>query len=169
MLLGTDLFIVERGGVQYQMNSDLLKVFLQSNYITADITARDGLSLDVGDEVYVVDASADATVSAGGAKYIYDGTNFIKTAEDESMDVVIAPTDLSYTASPTGGLIENTSGSGAPIPIVDATNSGLATPQMINDSHVKAFAALTPATNPVLVNSLNQEIGFSISGLNPLP
>jgi len=167
-LLNSDLLLVERGGVEYQMNAEQLKAFLQTNFIAADIAGRDALDLNVGDEIYVVDATADATVDAGGAKYIYDGTAFIKTAEDESFDVSIAPVDLAYTPSPTNGLVTSSSGTDATIPAVSATNAGLATPAMLENSHVAAVASGTAATNPVTV-SADQEIGFSIGALAPLP
>lgn len=167
-LLSTDLFIVERGGIQYKMDADQLKTFVQANYIAADITARNALTLDASDEVYVVDASADADVTSGGAKYIWDGANFLKMAEDESFDVTIAPTDLAYTPSPTNGLVTSSTGTDATIPVVDGTNAGLATPAMLNNSHVAATSALTAATNPVTVGG-SQDVGFSISQLSALP
>lgn len=167
-LTGTDLFIVERGGTQYKMDADQIKTFVQANYIASDIPARDALTLDVGDEVYVVDASADGTVTTGGAKYIWDGAAFIKTAEDESFDVAISPTNLGYTASPTNGLVTSSTGTDATVPAVDGTNAGLATPAMFNNSHVAATSALTAPTNPVTV-SAGQAVGFSISQLSALP
>lgn len=167
-LTSTDLFIVERGGVQYKMDADQVKTFVQANYIAADIAARDALTLDTGDEVYVVDASADGTVATGGAKYIWDGSAFIKMAEDESFDVTIAPTNLGYTPSPTNGLLTSTTGTDATIPSVDATNAGLATPTMFTNSHVPATSALTATTNPVTV-SAGQAVGFSVSALAALP
>jgi len=167
-LLATDEFIVRRGGVEYKMDAGQLKAFLQANYIAADITARDALTLDVSDEVYVVDATADATVDAGGAKYIWDGTNFLKLAEDESFDVAVAPTNLGYTPSPTNGLVTSDTGTDATIPAVTATNAGLATPAMLTNSHVAATSAGTVTTNPITIGS-GQEVGFNIGQLAPLP
>lgn len=40
--------------------------------------------------VYVKDASGDATVSSGGAEYLYDGSGWIKTSEEESLDLVLS-------------------------------------------------------------------------------
>lgn len=168
MLTNTDLFIVERGGIEYQMDAAQLQTFVQANFIAADIAARDALTLVAGQEVYVVDATADATVGAGGAKYIFDGAAFIKIAEDESFDVAISPTNLGYTPSPTNGLVTSDTGTDATIPAVTATNAGLATPAMLNATHDAATAALTPATNPVTVDA-GQAVGFSISQLAPLP
>ena len=167
-LSSTDLFIVERAGVQYKMDADQLKAFLQANYIAADITARDALTLDSGDEVYVVDATADATIDAGGAKYIWDGAAFIKIAEDESFDITVAPTNLAYTPSPTNGLVTSDTGADATIPAVDGVNAGLATPAMLTNSHVAASSGLTTTTNPVNVDA-GQAITLSVTQLNPLP
>lgn len=167
-LIDTDLFILERGGVLYKMTASQIKTFVRANYIAANIAARDALVLDVGDEVYVIDASADPTVTSGGAKYIWDGTAFLKIAEDESFDVTIAPTNLSYTPSPTNGLLTSSTGTDATIPVVNSTNAGLATPAMLANSHVAATAALTASTNPITVSG-GQAIGFSISQLAALP
>ena len=100
-LLNTDELYVRRGGVNYRMDAARLKTFLQSDFIVQDIAERDALILESSNEVYVVDATADTTVDAGGAKYIYDGTDFIKIAEDESFDVTISQTNLGYTLSAT--------------------------------------------------------------------
>lgn len=65
--------------------------------VVANITARDALTgMNVGDQCWVTDASADTTVSSGAAKYIYqDSTNgWVKTAEAESMDVVVNWSDV---------------------------------------------------------------------------
>jgi len=59
--------------------------------VAADITARDALSPTVNTQVLVLDASADATVAAGAATYVYDvpTTTWYKISESESMDVVL--------------------------------------------------------------------------------
>lgn len=58
--------------------------------IVDSIAARDGITdAFAGLSVYVKDASADTTVNSGGAYYLYDGAAWIKTAEAESMDVVL--------------------------------------------------------------------------------
>ena len=169
-LQNTDSFIVQRGGVHYNMTAEQIKSFLGSNYIVADIAARDALTgLVASDEVYVIDASGDPTVDSGGAKYIWDGTQYLKQAEDESFDVVIAPTNLAAIASPTNVIITNTAGDDATIPTVDATNAGLATPDMFNNSHVPAVSGLTTVTNPINVSRVTQELTFNISQLAPLP
>lgn len=174
-LQNTDLFIVERSGVQYKMTADQIAEFVGAvnDFTAADITARDALSsLKVGDRVFVTDASADATVDAGWAVYRLQSTGpdvYEKIQEQESLDLVItAATNLSYTAAPASGTVVNDNGDDAVIPLVDGTNAGLASPQMFNDSHVAATAGLTAATNPVNV-SAGQVATFGITQLDTLP
>ena len=47
-------------------------------------------------------------------------------------------TNLTYTASPTQGIVNSDTGTDATIPVVDAINAGLATPAMFVNSHVPA-------------------------------
>ena len=62
--------------------------------IVADITARDALTLERGEQVLVIDATGDTTVKSGAATYIFDGADYIKLSEHESMDVVFSYNDL---------------------------------------------------------------------------
>ena len=56
--------------------------------IVADIAARDAITSPItGAYVLVIDASADATVTAGAASYIHNGTTWVKVTEYESMDL----------------------------------------------------------------------------------
>jgi hypothetical protein len=59
--------------------------------IVADIAARNALSPTTTKYVYVIDATADTTVSAGGATYLYNPSTsaWIKISEAESLDVVL--------------------------------------------------------------------------------
>jgi hypothetical protein len=59
--------------------------------IVADIAARNALTPTNVTAVYVVDATGDATVSSGGAYYLYNPSTstWIKTAEAESLDIVL--------------------------------------------------------------------------------
>lgn len=67
---------------------------VNSATIVADIPARDALasSLTANAFVFVQDASADATVDAGAALYLFNNANdtFIKVSEYESMDIVLS-------------------------------------------------------------------------------
>lgn len=173
-LQNTDLFIVERSGIQYKMTADQIADFIGAvrDFTVADITARDALTdTKVGDRVFVVDASGDSTVTSGYATYRVDSTtplSFTKLSEQESMDLVInTPSNLGYTAAPNQGSITNDNGSGAIIPVVNATNAGLATPAMLANSHEAATVGLTSATNPI--NISGQELTFGIDQLTALP
>jgi hypothetical protein len=65
-----------------------------SSVVKLDIAGRDaitGFDLFEGLAAYVVDASADPTVTAGAALYVYDGSAWQKIAEFESLDITINP------------------------------------------------------------------------------
>jgi hypothetical protein len=190
-LQGSDYFIIERAGAVYHiLGSDLLS-FVQDNigsseYDVLDIAGRNALTgLTVGDRVFVVDASADATVDAGWAIYVWRGVGFTKVAEQEGLDVVIGGTDLSYTASATQGVVVSSSGSDAVVPAANDTNAGLMVPGQVNKlalvtvtgavnldtlsgaSHAAVTLAGTTNTNPLTRSG--QSLGFSISQLTAAP
>jgi len=190
-LQGSDYFIIERGSTVYNiLGSDIL-AYVQSNigsseYDVADITARDALTgLSTGDRVFVVDASADATVDAGWAIYVWRGAAFTKVAEEEGLDVVVGGANLTYTASATQGVVESSSGTNATIPAADGTNAGLLLPAGFNKlgnitvtgavnldtldsaSHAAVTLAGTTNTNPLTLTG--QAVGFSISQLTAAP
>lgn len=181
-LQNLDLLIVERGGVQYRMNATELAKFLNTvnDFTAADISDRDSgtavpaLPADgyqVGDRVFVVDASADATVDAGWAIYRVNSIGpvvFQKVQDQESLDVVVNVA-LGYIPAANQGTITNSAGSDVIIPAVDETNAGHATPQMFANSHVPAVTAGTASTNPIQIDENTQELSFSISDLDPLP
>lgn len=54
------------------------------------IAARDEAGVTESQFAFVVDASGDETVSAGGASYVYNktATSWVKTSESESMDLI---------------------------------------------------------------------------------
>ncbi len=64
--------------------------------IVTDIAARDALALTANAVVFVGDASADPTVDAGAATYVWDQAagSFSKIAEHESLDLVLSWSDL---------------------------------------------------------------------------
>ena len=139
-LLGTDLFIVERGGVQKSMNASELQTFLgkNANYTTATIATRNAGTFTptspaplVRDTVLVTDASADPTVTSGWAIYLITGVSpytYQKIQEQESMDVTITTANLGYTPSPTNGTVTNSGGTPAVLPLATSTNAGLMSP-----------------------------------------
>lgn len=61
-------------------------------YVKETIAERDalvGTGLQHGDRVFVIDATADATVEKGGAEYLYMTDNtWLKLSELESMDII---------------------------------------------------------------------------------
>jgi len=112
----------------------------------ANITARDALGdLVAGDRVFVTDASDDAGVDAGWAIYRFDGTNFLKIAENESLDVVAAATNLTY--DPATRVLGNSNGTGFTLPeVVAGGDSGLMTGYYGTDgTGVKGFFDLPAA------------------------
>lgn len=60
-------------------------------HVVADIAARNALAPTVVAQALVIDATADATVNAGAATYIYDPltSTWSKISEYESMDVIL--------------------------------------------------------------------------------
>ncbi|SMO73928.1 hypothetical protein SAMN06265173_11240 [Thalassovita litoralis] len=78
----------------------------QGTAVVADITARDALTAETGVTVLVLDASSDATVAAGAATYVYDGSAWVKITEHESMDVTISWTDIASRPSSTPAQID---------------------------------------------------------------
>ena len=179
-LTTTDLFIVQRGGTQYKMTPSDLITFLNTNQDLTALTYADlqsetfvgGETARVGDNVYVVDASGDSTVGSGWAIYRVTDIStfaFIKINEGEGLDIVINPTNLAYTANPAQGTITNTNGDDVTIPLADGTNAGLASPQMVQDSHVKAYAGGSTSTNPININNTTQEVNLNFDQLAELP
>lgn len=180
-LQATDLFIVQRGGVSYQMSANQIADFVGAvrDYTTATIATRDAGTLTptgvlkIGDRVFVGDATADNTVTLGWAIYRVNSIGpivFQKIQEQESMDMVISPgvTNLGYTAAPTNGTITNDNGDGVIIPLANATNAGLMPPAAFSAIHVAATAGLTPQTNPIVING-SQQVTFNITQLTALP
>lgn len=57
--------------------------------VVNNIADRDLLDVYEGLRAHVKDASSDPTVDSGWAEYLHDGTSWSKTAEQESIDVVL--------------------------------------------------------------------------------
>ena len=190
-LQGSDYFIIERGGsVYHTLGSDIL-AYIQANigstqFEVPNITARNALTgLTVGDRVFVIDATGDATVSSGWAIYVWRGSAFTKVAEQEGLDVVVGSANLSYTASPTQGVIVSSTGDDATIPAANGTNAGLMVPAQVNKlAHVSvsqpvdldametashAAVNLAGSTNTNPLTRSGQTLGFSISQLTAAP
>lgn len=59
--------------------------------VVEDINARNAITQKViGSEVFVKSAVGDNTVKSGGARYLWDGTKWLKVSETESMDLNLA-------------------------------------------------------------------------------
>jgi len=191
-LQSSDNFIIERGGNVFRTLASDIRDYLEAEigavatYDVADITARNALAgLNIGDRVFVIDASADATVDVGWAIYVWRGSAFTKVAEEEGLDLVTGGTDLSYTASATQGVVVSSSGSDATIPASTGTNAGLMVPAQFDKlgnltvtaatdldairtaSHAAVTLAGTTSTNPLTISG--QAVGFSISQLTLAP
>ena len=190
-LQGSDYFIIERGGsVYHTLGSDIL-AYIQANIGTtqfevANIAARNALTgLSIGDRVFVIDATGDATVTSGWAIYVWRGAAFTKVAEQEGLDVVVGGANLSYTSSPTQGVVVSSTGDDAIIPAADGTNAGLMLPAQVTKlSHVTvtqavdldaveaashAAVTLVGSTNTNPLTRSGQALGFSISQLTAAP
>ncbi|MMZ43495.1 hypothetical protein D1872_50460 [compost metagenome] len=57
--------------------------------IVPDIAARDALDKFEGLRAHVIDAIDDPTVTSGWAEYLCDGTNWTKTSDKDSLDIVL--------------------------------------------------------------------------------
>jgi hypothetical protein len=189
--LGTDNLAIDRSGTLYRVTGSDILAFVQSSvgtsqFTVADIAARNALTgLSLGDQIYVTDATADATVITGWAIYRYNGSGFTKVLEQEGIDAVSASANLAYAAGPVSGSIANSNGTGFAIPSVDGTNAGLALPahktkldfltvtsatnldNMRNASHAAVTLAGSASTNPITLSG--QQLGFSIAGLAAAP
>lgn len=174
-LINSDLFMVERSGVQYKMTAEEIANFVGAvrDFTAATIAARDLITgLTVGDRVFVTDASSDSTVSASWAVYRVQSVGpivFEKIQEQESMDLVIsATTDLAYTAGAASGVVTSSTGTDATIPLADGTNAGLMPPAMFTNSHEAATPGLTAGTNPINISG-TQVVTLGVTQLTALP
>jgi hypothetical protein len=105
--------------------------FIPSTYIkaistlkvVADITARNALEKTEGLRVHVLDATGDPTVTSEWAEYMWTGTDWKKTAEKESIDVIYSYNNLtelpeSFVPSTHNHVIQNI------IYVVDTNTNG---------------------------------------------
>ncbi len=73
--------------------------------VVVDIAARDALNAFTGMHALVLDATSDATVEAGGAEYVYDGTGWQKISELNDLDMIIDWADIQNKPSYLGSFI----------------------------------------------------------------
>ena len=191
---GSDYLMISRGGVLYKVLASDVLAYIQgavgtAEYRVADIAARNALdgSMSIGDRVMVDDATADATVSTGWALYQWLSSGvWRKIAESESLDITVGgATNLSYSPSPTNGVVLSDTGTDATLPAADGTNAGLMLPvQFTKLGHITVTAAVnldslllsshaavttggSAATNPIVVSG--QQLSFSIVNLTSAP
>ncbi len=134
-LNGSDNLLISRAGNLYKiLASDVLAYITDnigtSDYKVADITARNALgTLSAGDTVMVDNATGDGTVTAGWALYQYISAGvWRKIAEQESLDISVGSTNLSYTAGASSGIVVSSTGEDATLPAVNGTEAGLMLP-----------------------------------------
>jgi hypothetical protein len=95
-----EIYVVDNAGVaaRHVINSTDVQAMIASamsaaNQLTivTNIAARNALAPTVATWVYVIDATADTTVTTGGATYLFNpsGSVWIKSSEAESLDVVL--------------------------------------------------------------------------------
>lgn len=77
--------------------------------IVDDIAARNALTADNAQQVLVLDASADATVTSGSATYVWRAATsaWIKISESESMDITLSWAALTGAPSSTPAAIDD--------------------------------------------------------------
>lgn len=171
----TDLFILERAGVQYHMSAQEINEFINAGQDLTALSFADlqsetfvgGATAEAGNKVFINDASGDPTVDSGFAIYRISGVSpltFDKIQEGESLDLTINTTELDYTATATGGVVGNSNGAGFSIPLATVALAGLMSPAEKAQMH---DAATVQTATPLKITG--QEIGFSISQLPELP
>lgn len=190
-LQGSDKFAIERSSTLYSADIASILAYVRANlgtseYSVADITARNALTgITTGDIAYVVNATGDATVTAGWAVYMWQGAAWSKISEQEGIDVVAGGTDLSYTSSASNGIVVSSTGTDATIPAATGAIAGLMLPAQVDKvanltvtaatnldnmrtaSHAAATTAGSANTNPIVVTG--QVLSFSISNLTAAP
>lgn len=87
--------VIKRSEIQAMIDASLAGA--NELIVVADIAARNNLSPVRTQYVFVKNASADSTVTSGGATYVYDlpNTAWVKVSEAESMNAVTSWNDLS--------------------------------------------------------------------------
>lgn len=75
-------------------------------------------------------------------------------------------TDLSYTASPTNGIVVSSSGNNATLPLVTGTNAGLSTPALFTNSHVPMTIGTSNSLSLTGTGTNGQTLGGEIAGFS---
>jgi len=154
----------------------------------ATIAARDAAGpFGVGDVVFVDDDGDGkwARYQATAAGATGAAATWVKIADEDALAAGLGATNLGYTASATNGVVTNTSGSDATIPLGTGTNAGLIAPAnttklgnitisgavdldaLNTANHAAVDLAGSATTNPLTL--AGQTLGFSIDALATAP
>lgn len=120
----------------------------------APVTSVNG---EIGDVVLALGDLSDVTTTTaneGDVLVLQAGTWVPTSLSSISVDV-----DLDYTAAPTGGLVTNSAGDDASLPLADDTNAGLMPP----DAFTKLDSLEAPGDGAIVVNGGD---GITASGQN---
>lgn len=191
-VVGSDYLVIARSGVHYKVLASDMLAYVEgqigtSQFEVATITARNALAnVSIGDRVFVVDATGDATVGTGWAIYVYRASStWTKMAEQEGLDVVVGGANLGYTSGASNGVVTSSTGSSATLPLATAAIAGLETPASFTKlgfitvtaatdldalrtaSHAAVTLTGSTATNPLTISG--QALGFSIVNLTTAP
>jgi hypothetical protein len=112
-----EIYVVDNAGVaaRHVINTSDVSAMIASAMaaqsqltIVADIAARNALTPTTSTWVYVVDATTDTSVIAGGATYLFNptGSVWIKSSEAESLDVVLNWSAIQNKPTSTVGAID---------------------------------------------------------------
>jgi len=88
--------------------------------------------------------------TADGNFYVYDGSSWVDLTSQG-----VGGTDLSYTSSPTNGVVVSSTGNNATLPIANGTNAGLMSPGDFNKlTGVESNADVTDTANVTAAGAL---------------
>lgn len=98
-----------RDQVQAMIDAAVASASGGGTIIVNDIAARNALTPDNAQRVFVVNATGDATVTAGGAEYMWraNPAGWIKISETESQDLVLSWATLTGKPSSTPANIDD--------------------------------------------------------------
>jgi hypothetical protein len=98
--------VINKSDIQGMIDASMAASGANNLIIVADIAARNALTPTTNIQAYVQDATGDATVSSGGATYLYNlaATTWIKVSEAESLDVVLSWAGI--TGKPTSAVVD---------------------------------------------------------------
>jgi hypothetical protein len=120
------------------------------------IADRDALLVYEGLRVHVIDATADPTVDSGWAEYLWTGAEWVKTAENESIDIVLDWANIQNKPSsftPTAHKSTHATGGSDELTPADIGAETPAGAQTKVDAHANA-TAVHSATSAAIANRI---------------